>query len=463
MLLIDEIDRADDEFEAFLLEVLSDFQITIPEIGTIDGGAGARRSSSPRTARASCTTRSSAAASSTGSRTRRSSARSRSCACACPASPSAWRPRRPRSSPGCAGSTSPSRRASRRRSTGRRRSSPSAARSSTPTVVEQTLGSVLKYHEDFDLVRDETIARALGEARAAAAAAARERGAHPPPRHLRPRAARGRARGRAGPHGGRAARARRRRRHRARTTSTGRCARRSSPAARTSSRSTARSTRGSCAAPARTPARREVDPRSLHKDAKRVRRDPRAGREAAPADGEPDSIGHSAHEVLRDKDFAAMTPEELAAARALIAEMVTDRPRRRSHRLRAHRRGHVLRHARAGPRRAGHRRRPGRGGAFAAAPRRRASSSCSCDVSGSMEPYTRALLLYLHAMVRSGRGVEVVRLRHAADAADARAARRATPRSALGARRRPRRRLGQRDADRRLAEGATTTSGAAGR
>jgi MoxR-like ATPase len=35
VLLIDEIDRADDEFEAFLLEVLSDFQITIPEVGTM--------------------------------------------------------------------------------------------------------------------------------------------------------------------------------------------------------------------------------------------------------------------------------------------------------------------------------------------------------------------------------------------------------------------------------------------
>jgi MoxR-like ATPase len=35
ILLIDEVDRADDEFEAFLLEVLSDFQITIPEIGTV--------------------------------------------------------------------------------------------------------------------------------------------------------------------------------------------------------------------------------------------------------------------------------------------------------------------------------------------------------------------------------------------------------------------------------------------
>jgi MoxR-like ATPase len=35
VLLIDEIDRADEEFEAFLLEILSDFQVTIPEIGTI--------------------------------------------------------------------------------------------------------------------------------------------------------------------------------------------------------------------------------------------------------------------------------------------------------------------------------------------------------------------------------------------------------------------------------------------
>src|SRR6185369_1253639 len=35
ILLIDEIDRADEEFEAFLLELLSDWQISIPEIGTI--------------------------------------------------------------------------------------------------------------------------------------------------------------------------------------------------------------------------------------------------------------------------------------------------------------------------------------------------------------------------------------------------------------------------------------------
>ena len=39
VLLIDEVDRADEEFEAFLLEVLSDFQVSIPELGTITATA----------------------------------------------------------------------------------------------------------------------------------------------------------------------------------------------------------------------------------------------------------------------------------------------------------------------------------------------------------------------------------------------------------------------------------------
>ncbi|GAB2175559.1 AAA family ATPase [Dongia sp. agr-C8] len=39
VLLIDEIDRADEEFEAYLLEVLSDFQVTIPELGTVTAKA----------------------------------------------------------------------------------------------------------------------------------------------------------------------------------------------------------------------------------------------------------------------------------------------------------------------------------------------------------------------------------------------------------------------------------------
>jgi uncharacterized protein len=158
--------------------------------------------------------------------------------------------------------------------------------------------------------------------------------------------------------------------------------------------------------PGRALARREVDPRSMHKDAKRVRRDPRGTREAAPADGEPDSIGHSAHEILREKDFAAMTPEELAAARALIADMATARPARRSHRLERHRRGRILDMrglARASIATGGD--------PVARRFRRRAQAPRKlvvlCDVSGSMEAYSRALLLYLHAVVRSGRGVEV--------------------------------------------------------
>ena len=43
ILLIDEVDRADDEFEAFLLEVLSDYQITVPELGTFRAATPADR------------------------------------------------------------------------------------------------------------------------------------------------------------------------------------------------------------------------------------------------------------------------------------------------------------------------------------------------------------------------------------------------------------------------------------
>ncbi len=43
VLLIDEVDRADDEFEAFLLEILSDYQVTVPELGTFSTADPARR------------------------------------------------------------------------------------------------------------------------------------------------------------------------------------------------------------------------------------------------------------------------------------------------------------------------------------------------------------------------------------------------------------------------------------
>jgi hypothetical protein len=55
VLLIDEVDRADEEFEAFLLEILSDFAVTIPEIGTIRAEHPAEgdhhQQSDPRSAR----------------------------------------------------------------------------------------------------------------------------------------------------------------------------------------------------------------------------------------------------------------------------------------------------------------------------------------------------------------------------------------------------------------------------
>src|SRR5699024_12464421 len=43
VLLIDEIDKADEEFEAFLLELLSEMQVTIPEVGTIRARSEERR------------------------------------------------------------------------------------------------------------------------------------------------------------------------------------------------------------------------------------------------------------------------------------------------------------------------------------------------------------------------------------------------------------------------------------
>ena len=78
VLLIDEIDRADHEFEAFLLEFLSDFSHLDPR-ARHHPRRGARRSScSPPTAPASCTRRCGAAASTTGSATPTRRARPRS-------------------------------------------------------------------------------------------------------------------------------------------------------------------------------------------------------------------------------------------------------------------------------------------------------------------------------------------------------------------------------------------------
>jgi hypothetical protein len=121
--------------------------------------------------------------------------------------------------------------------------------------------------------------------------------------------------------------------------------------------------------------------------------------------GEIESGAWSADELLRTRDFAAMTHDEFAKARALIRTIALGRPRRRTHRLRPDRRGSTL-DVRALVRAAL---------ATGGDPVRRTFRSRGTaprklvlllDVSGSMEAYSRALLLYLHAARGSGRGVE---------------------------------------------------------
>ena len=139
--------------------------------------------------------------------------------------------------------------------------------------------------------------------------------------------------------------------------------------------------------------------RRTRTDAPRAAADDAGGREAT-------EVGWSAHELLRRKDFAAMTPDEFARTRALISEIATERPRRRSRRLRPHPRGRAL-----DLRRLARTTLAAGGEPSERAFRRRIESPRKlvvlCDVSGSMEAYTRALLLFLHAVVGSGRGVEV--------------------------------------------------------
>src|SRR3954452_20227136 len=160
VLLIDEIDRADDEFEAFLLEVLSDFQITIPEIGTI----GARRRPTVIL---------------TSNRTRElHDALKRRCLFHWITHPSLERElaivrlRVPGVSERLAAETASFVAGLRGLDLAK---APGVAETIDwtqalvalgrdeldATVVEQTLGAVLKYYEDFELLRDETVAALL--------------------------------------------------------------------------------------------------------------------------------------------------------------------------------------------------------------------------------------------------------------------------------------------------------------
>jgi MoxR-like ATPase len=168
VLLIDEIDRADDEFEAFLLEVLSDFQITIPEIGTI-------------------TARRRPAVILTSNRTRElHDALKRRCLFHWITHPSLEREieivrlRVPGVPERLATATAAFVAGLRDLDLAK---APGVAETIDwtqalvalgceeldATVVEQTLGAVLKHHEDLEMLRDETMLALLGQARAAAA------------------------------------------------------------------------------------------------------------------------------------------------------------------------------------------------------------------------------------------------------------------------------------------------------
>jgi len=169
VLLIDEIDRADEEFEAFLLEVLSDFQITIPEIGTI------RAQRRPLVIL-------------TSNRTRElHDALKRRCLFHWISHPTLEREieivrlRVPGVSERLAAQAAAFVAGLRELDLNK---APGVAETIdwtdaltalgcqqlNPEIVEQTLGAVLKYREDFDTVGDEAVAELIREARAAAAA-----------------------------------------------------------------------------------------------------------------------------------------------------------------------------------------------------------------------------------------------------------------------------------------------------
>jgi uncharacterized protein with von Willebrand factor type A (vWA) domain len=116
-------------------------------------------------------------------------------------------------------------------------------------------------------------------------------------------------------------------------------------------------------------------------------------------------VGASGQELLRDKDFAELSDDELLRLRELIERIARTRPLRRSRRTRRDPlgegldvRGMIRRSLRTGGDPVD---RPLR--ARKEVPRRLV---LLCDVSGSMDSYARALLLFLHAAVGAGRGVE---------------------------------------------------------
>ena len=117
------------------------------------------------------------------------------------------------------------------------------------------------------------------------------------------------------------------------------------------------------------------------------------------------AVAYSATEALRHKDFAHLTPRELAEMRRLLAALAFTPPLRRLRRSEAARGGPLLDLRRVARRNLRY------GGEVLVLPRRRRKQrprplALLCDVSGSMDRYTRLLLRFLHATTQGLEGVE---------------------------------------------------------
>ena len=157
--------------------------------------------------------------------------------------------------------------------------------------------------------------------------------------------------------------------------------------------------------PVLPPARVADDQRAVQRVAELIvdRADPDDGEDDG--SGDPLELGASGHELLREKDFAEMTPDELRRVKRLMAALAERRPRRTSRRRTADLRGDRL-DIRRLIRLSLH-----TGGDPVDRPFRARKEVLRklvvlCDVSGSMDAYARALILFLHATVGSGPGVE---------------------------------------------------------
>jgi uncharacterized protein with von Willebrand factor type A (vWA) domain len=116
-------------------------------------------------------------------------------------------------------------------------------------------------------------------------------------------------------------------------------------------------------------------------------------------------LGASGHELLRQKDFAEMSSDEFERARRLMEAIARTRPRRTSRRRTPDPRGDLLDLRRM------MRRSLRSGGDPVDQPWKSRKEVprklvVLCDISGSMDAYARALLLFLHALVGTGHGVE---------------------------------------------------------